>query len=273
MKFCDSSAQSHTPALTESIKELTKELRECRRAYQENVSNQTNRDQENDPPQDADPVRRDRQQVKREPTTFAEANELTSDDRYEEIISTCGAQPEMAAPLSVLKPSDSNIHKNKPKSRDLSAARMSTGGRKQRGKKDLATKYNALKKAQKSSNLFQGNPAVNPDPVCENAPLSLGIEGFSSASEVIEAAERIRRRCNPDYRTVEDAREERKTEKHSGCATCRLHAYEAAEGRRDGQKIYDEIVGACTHVPLGNNRCNEDVPKKESEEEELGPVW
>ena len=285
MESCDSCAQAHTPALTESIKELTKELRECRRAYLERQKEVIDVEKENVLPQEAR-VWGQESGVKTEPK-FAEANEITADNRYL-IPDTWGAEPEMgpplASPLASLKRTDGNVSKPKPKTRARTTARMSTGGRKQRGGKEIATKHNARKKKGSATDLcpdrttdaVRKDAHLARDPLCENAPMSLALEGFSSANEVIEAAERIRRRTNPDYRTVEDAREETKTGKHTGCATCRLRAYESAEGRANGREIYEDIVGRCTHVALGGShqrKEGEGAFGNESEEDALGPGW
>ena len=77
---------------------------------------------------------------------------------------------------------------------------------------------------------------------------------FTSAMDLIEECQRIRRRTNPDYRTVEDAAEERRTGRHTGCVSCRRLAFETAQGRPSANEIYDEIVSTCTHVPLGGQR-------------------
>ena len=282
MNSCDSCANDHTPALTESIKELTQELRECRKVYVESGRCQTDQNQENTAPTESRNVAEQGTPVKKE-TMFAEANELTPDGRYT-LPDTWYAQPEVSsrAPLADLGPISGNVHKTSKRKHDRSTARKSTGGRKQDGRKELNTRYNS-KRDEMATDQYK-DPKLTvmrtayddfPDPVCENTPMSLALEGFSSANDVIEAADRIRRRTNPNYRSVvENARKEKKHKKNTGCPSCRLHAYEASEGKTNAREIYDEIVAKCTHEPFDNKKRPRDVKGENAfEDDPQGPTW
>ena len=74
---------------------------------------------------------------------------------------------------------------------------------------------------------------------------------YSSAMDMIQEAQRIRRRTKPDYRTFEDIEEERRTGKHTGCLNCRRLGVELAEGAENPAEVYEGIVSTCKHVPLG----------------------
>ena len=277
----DSALGDYAPQAIQCVKELTLELRECRHAFNRAFNRKTDTEQENIPPTTKANVqvptqeKEKKTQPKSEPT-IAEAIELTPENRYLTLDSPLPSDAEFRAPLSNMKGMDGNIRKGTH--RNKRAARKSTGSVSQ-SKKKIATRYDELVKMNdgtecKKPVAARALPSFSIDPVAANAPMSLALEGFSSATEVIEAAERIRRRTNPDYRSVEDAREERKTEKHTGCPSCRLHAYEASEGRSNYREIYEEIVSKCTHVPLGqNNHRQGESAQKYLDENDTDHVW
>ena len=67
---------------------------------------------------------------------------------------------------------------------------------------------------------------------------------------MIKEYERIKRRQNPPYRTVEDLKQEERTGKSTGCVRCRLMAIELSEGTEDSQKIYNYVVERCPHIKI-----------------------
>ena len=45
---------------------------------------------------------------------------------------------------------------------------------------------------------------------------------YGTAQDMIEEVERIRRRQNPPYRSIEDVAEEKRTKRTTGCVDCRI---------------------------------------------------
>ena len=263
----ESAFDKYAPLLIKTMKEFTRELKSCRPDASPNEQPQ--------------PETEDRWTPLPNEPSFAIATEITADGRHYKIPESPEAEmQEDRPPLRHLRAFDSNLQKNNNKRKDRSTARLSTGGKKQRGENEPATRYNRLiqsdgrdmsnendditvvKVTKKTGNRNATQKTVKReqdvivDPICLNAPTSLALEGFSSAAEVIQTADRIRRRQNPSYRDEEVVIEERRSGTRLACVTCRLHAYEAAEGKENYKQIYDDIVAMCTHVPSGaSSRC------------------